>query len=253
MIEPVSREEGIRVIRAGFAEVLLDVAFDCSASIYWFSSADDHRGPVLNNGTIFFVDAGQGPFAITARHVIEGYREAVREEPHIRCEIGGVDFDFLGNLIAESKKADIVTLRIEDSLLDKIGRVPHVNPKEWPPKPPEIGKGVFFGGYPGRHRVESPGIIRWGFSGGLDIAASIHADHISVKFSREDWVSRTNLVPPEVGEPWGGVSGAPLFAVVQTNVVSWRLAGVVIEFGSTYEILNASSLSQVGPNGSISS
>jgi len=252
VVEPLSKEEGIRAIRAGFAQVLLDATFDCSAPIYWFSIAGDRRGPVLNNGTIFFIDTGAGPFAVTARHVLEGYREAIRAEPRTLCEIGGVGFDLLSNLIAEDRNADIVTLRIDDDALTKIGRVPHVNPRAWPPKPPEIGKGVFFGGYPGRHRVEGPGVIQWGFAGGLDVATAVHEDHICVQFSREDWVSTAGLPPPAVGEPWGGISGAPLFAVVQNGVVSWRLAGVVTEFGATLEILYASSFSQVGSDGSIS-
>jgi hypothetical protein len=251
MIKPISKEERIQAIRAGFAEVLLDVAFDCSAPLYWFSTSNNQRGPIASNGTVFFVDAGVGPFAITAQHVLQGYREAVLGDPSTHCEIGGIEFDVLGNLIAENREADIVTLRIDDETLTKIGRVPHVNPRMWPPKPPEIDKGVFFGGYPGRHRVERPGIIQWGFAGGLDVAAAVHKDHISVQFSREDWVPTAGLAPPAVGEPWGGVSGSPLFAVVQNGVVSWRLAGVVTEFGSTFEILYASSLSRVRPDGSI--
>ena len=252
MIKPISKEEGVQAIRSGFAKVLLDVAFDCSAPLYWFSTADNKRGPVANNGTVFFVDAGVGSFAITARHVLQGYREAVRVDAHTLCEIGGVGFDVLESLIAEDREADIATLRINDETLTKIGRVPHVNPRTWPPKPPEIDKGVFFGGYPGRHRVEEPDVIQWGFAGGLDVTTAVHKDHISVQFCREDWVPTADLPPPVIGEPWGGVSGSPLFAVVQNGVVSWRLAGVVTEFGSTFEILHASSLSRVHPDGSIS-
>lgn len=251
-MEPLSKEEAIRAIRAGFAQVLLDVAFNCSAPIYWFRMTGDRRGPVLNNGTIFFADTGVGPFAVTARHVLEGYRHAIQQEPRTLCEIGGVTFDPLGNLIAEDRTADIVTLWIDEDTLRKVGRVPHVNPRAWPPKPPEIGKGVFFGGYPGRHRVEGRGVIEWGFAGGLDIAATVHDDRISIQFSREDWVPTAGLEPPAVGEPWGGVSGAPLLAVVHNGVLSWRLAGVVTEFGSTLEILYASAFSRVHSDGSIS-
>lgn len=142
-------------------------------------------------------------------------------------------------------------MRIDDVTLRKIGRFPHASPRAWPPKPPESGQGVFFGGYTGRHRIERPGIIQWGFAGGLDVAATVHQDHVSVQFNREDWVLTAELPPPAVGEPWGGVSGAPLFAVVQNGVVSWRLAGVVTEFESTFEILYASSFSRVGSDGSI--
>jgi hypothetical protein len=251
MIKPISKQERIQAIRAGFAKVLLDVAFDCSAPLYWFSTANNQRGPIASNGTVFFVDAGVGPFAITAKHVLQGYRETVLRDPSTLCEIGGIYFNILGNLIAEDREADIVTLRVDDETLTKIGRFPHVNPWTWPPKPPEIDKGVFFGGYPGRYRVERSGIIQWGFAGGLDVAAAVHKDHISVQFCREDWVPTPGLAPPAIGEPWGGVSGSPLFAVVENGVVSWRLVGVVTEFGSTFEILYASSLSRVRPDGSI--
>jgi len=79
----------------------------------------------------------------------------------------------------------------------------------------------------------------------------VHKDHISVQFCREDWVPTAGLTQPAVGEPWGGVSGSPLFAVVENSVISWRLAGVVTEFGSNFEILYASSLWRVRPDGSI--
>src|SRR6266481_8528671 len=251
MIEAVSKEEGVRVIRAGFGRVLLDVTFQCSAPIYWFRFTAGHRGPVLNNGTIFFVDAGAGPFAVTARHVLEGFRSAVTANGTTLCEIGGEAFDPSENRIDEDSSADIATFRIEPTILARLKRVPHQNPRAWPPKPPEEGKGIFFGGYPGRHRVERPGVIQWGFAGGLEVAATVRADRLSIQFSREDWVPQQSLQPPQVGEPWGGVSGGPVFAVVQNSVVSWRLAGVATEFNSTFEILFASPLSRVQPDGTI--
>jgi hypothetical protein len=86
----VSKEEAIRIIQAGFSKVLHDVAFQCSAPIYWFTIEGGRRGKVLNNGIIFFVDAGQGPIGVTAKHVIEGYREAHTNNPHTICEVGGL-------------------------------------------------------------------------------------------------------------------------------------------------------------------
>src|ERR1700687_2549223 len=249
MIEPLSKEKAIHVIRAGFVRVLMDVAFQCSTPIYWFTASRGRRGPVLNNGTAFFVDAGAGAFGVTACHVIEGYRTAVRKDPATRCELGGINFDPMKVLIGEDRRSDIATFRVEPTLPKILDRIAHQNPRGWPPKPPEVGKGIFFGGYPGKYRIERPGVIQWTFDGGLDVAASVHEDHISIHFSREDWVPEEGVEPPQPGEPWGGVSGAPVFAVVQNGVVSWRLAGVATEFGTTFEILHVSSLSRVRPDG----
>jgi hypothetical protein len=247
----LSKEEAIRAIRAGFGKVLANVAFQCSAPIYWFTITRGSRGTVMNSGTIFFVDAGHGPIGITARHVIEGYREAHANNPDTACEVGGLLIDPLTDLIAEDPLRDIATLQVNFEQLKKIGKTVHVNPREWPPKPPEVSEGVFFGGYLGSLRSERPGVIQWGFGGGLDIVANVHDDRISICFNREDWVPQEDVQPPMQGAPWGGVSGGPVFAVVENHIVSWRLAGVAKEFNSNFELLYASSLSRIRPDGSI--
>src|SRR6266508_666319 len=109
------------------------------------------------------------------------------------CEIGGIGYDLLDNVIAEDRTADLATLRIDEETLRRVRRTPHQNPRAWPPKSPEFGKGVFFGGYPGKYRVEDPGILHWGFAGGLDVATIVEEDHISVRFNRDDWVSAAGL------------------------------------------------------------
>jgi hypothetical protein len=245
------KEEASRAIRAGFAKVLRELAFACSAPIYWYSDMGPSRSAVMNSGTIFFVDAGHGPIGVTARHVIQAYREATLAHPHIICQIASVPIDPLKALIAEDSRRDIATLRVDSGQLQQIDKIAHENPRQWPPKPPEVGKGVFFGGYLGKERRESPGAITWLFAGGLDIAANVYDDYLSIRFSREDWVKEEGIEWPTEGGPWGGVSGGPVFAVVENHIYSWRLAGVATEFNCAFEILRAASLRDVGPDGSM--
>ena len=45
-------------------------------------------------------------------------------------------------------------------------------------------------------------------------------------------------LPPE-GQALGGLSGTPLWSLVQNEVFSWRLAGVIYQFQEKFEILYA--------------
>jgi hypothetical protein len=250
-MEEHRKEESSRVIQAGFAKVLRELAFTCSAPIYWYSNMGSSRSAVMNSGTIFFVDAGHGPIGVTARHVIQAYREAALALPHVRCQIANVAIDPLSALIAEDARRDIATLCVDSGQLQQIGKIAHQNPCDWPPKPPEVDKGVFFGGYLGKKRRERPWVISWLFAGGLDIATSVHDDYLAIRFSREDWIKEEGVEWPTEGESWGGVSGGPVFALVVNHVYSWRLAGVATEFNSTFELLYAASLRHVSPDGSM--
>ncbi len=71
----LSKDEAIRILRGGFDKVLGDVAMDCSAPIFWYHTSGPYAREVIANGTVFFVDAGYGPFAVSALHVVESFRE----------------------------------------------------------------------------------------------------------------------------------------------------------------------------------
>ena len=245
------KQEAIEAIKAGFADVLFEIVLKCTAPIYWYEAHGKKLGAPISNGTIFFVDAGYGPIAISARHVLDGYRKAVTERNNLRCQISSILFDPLSRLIAEDAKTDIVTFKITSAELNELAKVAHETPSRWPPNPPKEGQGIFFGGYPGSDRLIEGERIRWSFVRALDIASTVHDDHLTIKFERENWVCQHLVSPPPPDYEMGGVSGGPVFALIQKPIISWRIAGVLTEFSKDYEILFASTLNKIKPDGSI--
>lgn len=256
MTEPLTKEEATKVLKKGFGRVLSKVVLGCSVPVLWYRPEEFHANRVSNSGTAFFVDAGSGAFGITAQHVIQGLRDAQADRADYICQVGAARVDVVERLIAEDRERDIATFAISEDELAEMERTPHRPAHFWPPtlKSKFDGKGIFFGGYRGQEKKIVPRHITWGFSFGLGTASNIHDDRLSVQFHREEWIPLTesNLRQPLPNEPWGGVSGAPLFMVIDTGIVSWHLVAVATEFNETFEIIYASSLSQVHADGSMS-
>ncbi|MEE8393440.1 MAG: hypothetical protein V3R66_03780, partial [Rhodospirillales bacterium] len=58
-----------------FGEHLRGLAAMYVAPLFW-QEKDQQGNASIRNGTMFFLEAGEGPFAVTARHVYQGYRTA---------------------------------------------------------------------------------------------------------------------------------------------------------------------------------
>ena len=139
----------------------------------------------------------------------------------------------------------MATFRIEEREVKADGKVVHrVHPDHWPPKPPDAGKGVFFAGYPKVYReVQTHSKVKWGTYVGVLTATSISERHIVCQYDRDEMVDMFGTGIPPVGQWLGGLSGAPLWTLVEASVFSWRLGGVLYEFGPEswpeFEILYA--------------
>lgn len=249
--ERALKEEAIRLYREGFANPLREVACACTAPIFWYTYTSGKRGTLLNSGTAIFVDAGHGSFVISARHVLEQFRADSVAYEKIVCQLDSIRFDPIGRLIAEDDHTDIVTFSISPIEVSTIGKISHNVPGLWPPDPPEEGQGIFLGGYRGQDKIVGQQEITWGFSFALVIAGRVDPDHIAIQFEREHWVCEDMGDAPEPHATWGGVSGGPVFTLVPGKIYSWRLSNVITEFSSNLEIMRASTLAKVGPDGSI--
>jgi len=79
---------------------------------------------LAQHASMFFLDCGRGPFAVTAGHVYETYLEC-RQRRRVRStQIANVDFDPVERLIAcgKNRGLDIATFRITPEEIAATGK-----------------------------------------------------------------------------------------------------------------------------------
>lgn len=167
------------------------------------------------------------------------------------CQIWDLPFNPEARLIARDLNLDIATFRITEAEVDTINKQIH-RASQWPPSPPELSKGVFLIGYPGHEKRRSEDSIGWGIYPLLLTATSVHDDKIVCQLNREEWVnifdgSEFSDFPPK--QSLAGLSGAPLWTLVENPILSWRLAGIVSEFNENFELLDVRRPNRINPDG----
>ncbi|NNM60487.1 MAG: hypothetical protein HKM04_11845 [Legionellales bacterium] len=204
---------------------------------------------VVNNGTMGFIQPEKNGdiIAITAYHV---YEKLIKD--NLFSCINGFEFDMKNNLIAFSKALDIATFKVKEKFVHKTGKkIIQNNLNKWPPPKPQIGKGCFFGGFPGHERRQNKENINFGFCFITSVIHSIDDTKITIHMDRSKFI-KINGIPP-VDYKFGGVSGAPLFLVYETPILTMEFGGIICEGESFGEdaIFFASPAWVISPNGEI--
>ena len=91
--------------------------------IYWVIQEEGARVRA-RNGTAFFVDAGEGPFGVTASHVLEGWREDSRTNRIRSLQLSDLAFELEGRhrIIAEHPGMDLATFHITAEEVRSLGK-----------------------------------------------------------------------------------------------------------------------------------
>lgn len=208
---------------------------------------------------MFFLDAGEGVFAVTAGHVYQGYLEAKGIYPATYCQLWNMRFDPAARLIAcqsdPETEPDIATFQVTPQEVSRLGKMALTGSQSsWPPAPPEEGKGVFFAGFPSRERLQvSLNEINFGvFQGGL-VATSVSERDILCYVEQEHLID-TPWFPGQASVDYDarGVSGAPLISLVDNyGVWSWRLGGVIYKAPEAGGMLFAVRAEYILPDGTL--
>jgi hypothetical protein len=209
------------------------------------------------------IDAGSGPFLVTAQHVYSEYCTARAARADTVCMLGDlVRFPLERRLIASDPVYDVATFEVTPEEVESFRRdgkfVLTGSQQSWPPNPPETERGVFLVGFPGDGRHMRPyrggGLVEVDWTGytALAIATSVSATGITLllEHDTEYDVSERAAVPPD----WalGGCSGAPLLTLVDyNNVYSWRLGGIIYESSET--IVKVSRADCLNPDATLNS
>ncbi|MCH7634062.1 MAG: trypsin-like peptidase domain-containing protein [Proteobacteria bacterium] len=244
-------------------EAALAAAASYAVPIFWVVPAGDGQGPHRNgrvrNGTLFVVDAGVGPFAVSANHVYEGYAEAKAKHPGTRCRVlpkpdgrrrAPLAFDPEARLIDRIRDPDIATFRITIREVARLGIGTVTN---WPPRVPRKGETVAFAGFPGgaRRRIGRRD-LHFEVYPGLALATSVNDRHISCQSGQEPAGNADGFRLPPQHYDTGGMSGGPLFTVGEAREPKgWRLGGVISQGSPALGILRASLAERLLPGGGL--
>lgn len=223
-------EERIEVLRGPFGRRMHTWAASHVTYIRWASRM--RFGEKINNGSIFFLDIGGDLFAVTARHVYDGYLADKQKYGRVTCYIENIEFDPEKRLRGYRDNIDIVTFNISYDELRTVAKQAIVSEASaWPPPHPISGQTSIIAGFPAASRLW----VNWrSISFGLYIASprinSVSDRQITCPLEREFWVDTMGRGLPPKGFDLGGISGGPLLMPMDTDG-SWNLylGGVISE------------------------
>lgn len=227
--------------------------------LFWrYQSKVIRTPPLPAQGSVFFLDCGRGPFAVTAGQVFGELIEH-RHKYRVRgCQIGNVEVDPEERLIDWGKRQniDIATFRVSAEEIAATGKkVVEGVDGAWPP-PPQPGDAVFFAGFPGAERDPiGANEIAFGLHSAMPMLTSLTDHQLCCQLERDNWIDVRGLGLPPVGYDLGGVSGGPMLKPVFIDGAwSWRLVGVISEARSVegFERVTAVRSHFIRPDGRIS-
>jgi hypothetical protein len=227
----LDRDAAAKLLQSGLGMELHKASTLYVAPLYWFVRGQGEIDDV-KSATVFFIDCGDGPFAVTAAHVVDEIFDDQAAGRVLLCQMANVPIDPVDRLIDMDEDLDLATFRVDPREIAAARSVPLTIPKgRWPPPAPKIGSGVLFSGYPGHERLrEGPRRLNFGIYAAAVLATSVGDRDIKCQIEREHMVATLAKEIPAPYYDLGGISGAPLLTLVESNgVVTWQLGGVIYE------------------------
>ncbi len=235
----LTMEEAIAIMKGGLGKAELEIVSSFCAPLYWVY-LDENRQILTKNGSAYFLNAGKGPFGVTAFHVIKQWQEDRKNgcgPLRLAGEGRSVEFHFEDRAIAFHEGLDIATFHVTEEEVRNIGKTVLTGfQKTWPPLPPPQNCGIYYAGYPqnGTKQI-SIQMVQFGVVRGSGVATAINDRDVVCQFEREFWLPDPVRGAPPENYDFGGISGGLMLTVVQGSIRSWMLSGTIYEGPSTSE------------------
>ena len=248
---PINTEARAREITALISKPSREFIASCCVPLYWWRTVGDDALTILGNGTVTLVQTPSRTIGITANHVVTGCLEAFDTGSVVAQLADASLHELRARLIAQSDELDLATFDLH-GLTDRFGKgwFSKSPLHGWPPAPPQEGRGIMIGGYPGIAReVIAPRSVSFGIFTALGIARTVSHDQISCLFEREYMMDDDGLQP---NTDLGGISGGPVITAIESPsfLISYRLGGIVSEASSELEKVFAKRADFIGEDGS---
>jgi hypothetical protein len=222
------------VITSGLGRIELELINSFNAPLFW-TIRRNYGAVGYRNGTAFFLDAGEGPFGVTASHVIDGWKRSCAEQEAGPLHLSGhrelLAIDWNERVIDADTAIDIATFAVTEDEIRLLGKTILTGAQKiWPPHPPPKNCILYYCGFPGVGTRSHPrGGPLFGAVPGMGIATSVSDKSISIQLEREYLVPLLGGgVPPENFD-FGGISGGPVIKIVETSIRTYALAGIIYQ------------------------
>lgn len=212
---PISVEQAKALMAGALGDVYRGILKACCAPIYWYR-IDRQDLSILHNGTVTFVSTPERALGVTAAHVLRAYL-ADAESGGVRLQIDNIVVDDLRTRIIDIEdKLDIATFALDDALLHNANKtiVPLAN---WPPRPPQEGRGIMLSGYPAVERNVESNQVSFGLFTSLVIARTVTDVQITWLIEPEESLANAQIPAPPPLYGLGGISGGPLISWFESN------------------------------------
>jgi hypothetical protein len=202
----------------------------CCVPLFWFVGADPQR-KIIANGTVTMIRTPARVIGLTAEHVVEECLAAF-DSGGVCVQLADASaHDLRGRLIARSRELDVASFDMT-GLVDRLGWKDKAPLTSWPPIPPQEGRGIMIGGYPGCERQTiGKRDVSFGLFTALAVARTVTDDQISCLFEREHMVDTGDIPTMPPSTDLGGISGGPVITTMESegHFVTFRLGGIVSE------------------------
>jgi hypothetical protein len=227
------KAEAIRLTLAGLGKAELEIAGSYTSPLMWTVDGGN-RLKRMKGGSVFFLDTGQAVFAVTAAHVVlEFFADSKIPNVHAAIAAHGkspMRIPLGDRIIDMCAEIDIATFRVLPNELQYFNKNPlrgHV--QEWPPKLAAVNGPATYSGFPAVGRRLVAGGVSFGIVPMGGIVTSSHEMMISIQIERENLVRLLGDDDMPENFNFGGMSGGPLIAVVQAEIMrTWKPAGVIV-------------------------
>jgi hypothetical protein len=226
---PISLEKAKELMRGPLAKVYRSILSGCCAPLYWYGR---QSAGILHNGTVTFLRTPEVLLGVTAAHVLRAYIDGASDTRHVLCIGDAVISDLEQRLISLPRpgRTDIATFRLDEKTIERVGKT--VTPlADWPPRPPQEGRGIMLAGYPGQERRAEKDGMSWGLFTSLVIARTVTDRQITWLIEPNEQLEGATVPPPPPLYGMGGISGGPLVTWIESEhfVSSFVIGGIITE------------------------
>jgi hypothetical protein len=241
---PEQRAAFDRLERSGYLPAVREWIMSHTASFFWH----DASGHVCHNGTLSFVDRGTAKLAITADHAFAAYLKDLADGRVFECQFGGVLVRPETMLIARDVDLDVATFRMPSVAMSR--SVHFHTAGAWPPRSPVAGEWLSYAGYPGAHRVERVRTIDQGLETLFGRVTDVNGSKIAflLAFDALHWPLHDHEA---INQRLGGMSGGPVFRLIEEGLTRLEFGGIVYEHGETLELVFARSAAVIRADGTL--